>query len=124
MLRDINEAMMKSLEDIRPKPRAIPKAISRTERRKAFMLRQRKARRHNSRMLTERTSPKAISGISMKPLCAKEIVEKVTITETRIAQRKITIPNFISPGNAESAERKTSMQTKKRSTALAMYTAQ
>jgi len=40
--------------------------------------------------------------------------------EAKIAQRKITMPNFISPGKAESAERKTSMQTKKRSTALAI----
>ena len=46
------------------------------------------------------------------------------MTETSIAQRKITMPNFINPGNAESAERKTSMQMKNRSTALAIYTAQ
>jgi hypothetical protein len=71
-------------------------------------------------MLTERMNPRAISGISMKPLCAKEIVEKLTITEARNAQRKTKVPNLISPENAESAERKTSMQTKKRSTALAM----
>ena len=45
---------MKSLEDMVPKPRAMPKAMSRTESRKAFMLRQRKANRQSSRMLTDR----------------------------------------------------------------------
>ena len=54
----------------------------------------------------------------------KLIVDKLMMTETSTAQRKITIPNFISPENAESAERKTSMQMKNKSTALAMYTAQ
>src|SRR5581483_3516644 len=37
MLREISEAAMKSLADIRPNPSAIPNAISRTERRNAFM---------------------------------------------------------------------------------------
>ena len=58
------------------------------------------------------------------PRCANEMEEKVTMTDAKTAQRKITIPKRIKPENEESAERNTSVQMKKRSTALAMYTAQ
>src|SRR5580658_9837284 len=109
---------MKSFEDMTPKPRAKPKAMSRTERRNAFMLRQRKASRHNSRRLTERINGMATSGMIRTPRCAKDTEEMVTITETRTAQRKITTPNFSNPGRDDSAERKTSMQMKYKSTAL------
>ncbi len=43
-------------------PREMPKAISRSEKRRALMLRQRKPSRQSSRMLTERMSLYAISG--------------------------------------------------------------
>jgi hypothetical protein len=51
---------------------------------------------------------------------SSENVDKLKITETRAAQRKTTVPSLWSPENAESADRKTSMQTKKSSTALAI----
>jgi len=75
-------------------------------------------------MLTERINLIAISGMTRSPLCPKLTVDKLTMTEASIAQRKITVPNFSNPGKAESAERNISMQTKKRNTALAIYTAQ
>ena len=62
--------------------------------------------------------------MASSPRCSNDTVEKVTMIETRTAQRKITMPNFIRPGKAASAERKTSMQTKNSSTALARYTVQ
>jgi hypothetical protein len=46
------------------------------------------------------------------------------MTETSTAQRNTTTPNFSSPGSEDSAERKTSMQTKYNTIALAMYTGQ
>jgi hypothetical protein len=71
-------------------------------------------------MLTERINPKAMSGMMRMPRLEKDTEDKVTMTEASKVQRKMTSPNRISPENAESAERKTSMQTKKRSAALAM----
>src|ERR1035441_4871785 len=102
-----------------PKPSAIPNERSAVDRCNAFMLRQRKANRDNSITLTERINPLAMSGTSRIPLCEKETVEKLTRTEANSAQRKTTMPNFVRPEKAESTERKTSIQTKKRSTALA-----
>jgi hypothetical protein len=55
-----------------------------------------------------------------RPRWEKESVEKLTMTEAKAAHRKTTIPNLMSPVNAASAERKTSMQIKNKSTALAM----
>ena len=84
------------------------------------MLKQRNASRQSSRMLTERINATAMSGTAASPWCTKLIEEKVSTTHTRIAQRKTTIPIFISPGNPESAERKTSMHTNSNRIALAI----
>src|ERR1035441_1862584 len=78
-----NDPTMKSFADMRPKPRAIPKARSRTERRRAFMHRHRNASKQSSRMLTERINPSATSGMMRMPRCAYEIEPKLTIIETR-----------------------------------------
>ena len=66
-VRDIREMTTKSLADITPKPSAMPKAMSRTERRSAFMLRQRKPSRHSSSRLTERISPISHIGDGKQP---------------------------------------------------------
>ncbi len=44
---------------------------------------------------------------------------RLTITETTAAQRKMTIASFEIPGNADSADRKISMQMKNSKTVLA-----
>src|SRR5271168_2024407 len=105
-------AITRSLADSIPNPKAIPNAKSRIGSRRAFMLKQRKASRQSSRMLTERIRPKAMSGMIRTPRCEYEMVEKVTRADASTAQRKITTPNFIRPEKAESAERKTSIDTK------------
>src|SRR5580658_10791093 len=56
VFRDQKFDRMKSLADSRPRPTAMPNALSRGERCRAFMLRHRKASRQSSRMLTERIS--------------------------------------------------------------------
>src|ERR1035437_450526 len=116
----MSTAATRSLVERTPKPSEIPKTTSRTGKLSAFMLRQRNPRRQSSRMLTERINPKAMSGMMRMPRLEKDTEDKVTMTEASKVQRKMTSPNRISPENAESAERKTSMQTKKRSAALAM----
>jgi hypothetical protein len=83
------------------------------------MLRQRNASRHNSRTLTERIKPIRNVGMARMPRCAKEIEEKVTMTETRPPSGR-SRAELHQPGKADSAERKTSMQMKNSSTALAM----
>jgi hypothetical protein len=88
------------------------------------MQRQRKASRHNPRKLTDLIKPFAMSGIVRIPRCANETVEKVRMIETTAAHRKMTTPNLTSPGNPDSADRKTSIQMKNKMNALAMYTAQ
>src|SRR4051812_406469 len=106
MWAEMSDAEMKSLADMSPKPRAMPKAVSRIVSRSAFMLRQRKARRQSSRTLTDRIRLNATSAVvSLNPRCRNEIEEKVRITLTMMAQWKMTMPTFINPGNEESAER-------------------
>jgi hypothetical protein len=75
-------------------------------------------------MLTECINLLAISGRTRLRGRSKESVERLTMAEARATQRKTTLPNLWRPGNVERAERKTSMQIKKDSTALARYTAQ
>src|SRR5579875_1673435 len=119
-------AITNSLETMTPKPSAIPKVISRSGKRRAFMLRQRNASMQSSSKLTERISEVAICGSNMMPRFPKEneSEEKVTISDTRIAQRKMTMPTLIRPGNDASAERKISRQIKMSSTAPARYNVQ
>src|SRR5580698_1947271 len=124
VLREMSEAAMKSLAAMMPKPSEMPKVMSRGESLSAFMLTHMKASRHSSRMLTECIRPCAMSGMMSRPRWAKETVERVTMAETSTAQRKTTMPNFMRPGKAESADRKTSMQMKNSRTALARYTPQ
>jgi hypothetical protein len=47
-------------------------------------------------------------------------VGNVRIIETIAAHRKMTTPNLTSPGNPDSADRKTSIQMKNKMNALAM----
>ena len=56
-------------------------------------------------------------------MCAYEIDDRLTITETTAAQRKITMASLVIPGNAASAERKTSMQMKNKRMTAARYVA-
>src|SRR5579875_2333544 len=76
------KAIRNSLETITPNPSAIPKVISRSCKRRAFMPRQRNASMQSSSKLTERISEVAILGSNMPP-CPNEneTDEKVTISD-------------------------------------------
>ncbi len=88
---------MKSFVDMIPKPSATPKQTSRVVSPSAFMHRQRNARRQSSRMLTERISAMATSGIRSTPRCVKDTDDKLTIREASVVQRNTTVPSRISP---------------------------